>query len=296
MLTAGAIVGIVIATIVFLLFILIIATSVKIVNQSNFYIIERLGSFHKTWEKGLHFLRPFIDRIVKKETYKEKVMNFPEQSIITSDNATVKVDTVCYLEITDGFKYTYGVEDAIKAIENLVATTLRNYLGEKKLDETLVSRQELNERLTATLDLAGNQWGIKVKRVELKNIVPPASIQMAMEKQMQSEREKRAMVTIAEGRRDSAIFQADGEQTAMIKVAEGKKQAQILEAEGKRQATELLLSAKIDERVLTWMAIDKIDVLANGTATKIIIPPNLQSIASIMATAVEIGKPPKTII
>lgn len=233
---------------------------------------------------------PFIERVVKKDTYKEKVFDFPEQSIITADNATVRVDTICYLEIIDPFKFTYGVENALRAIENLVATTLRNFLGEKKLDETLVSRQEVNEKLTAVLDLASNQWGIKVKRVELKNILPPASIRTAMEKQMQSEREKRAMVTIAEGKRDAMVFESEGQKKAMIAVAEGKKQAAILEAAGKKEATQLLLSAKIDSYVLTWMAIDKIDVLANGSATKIIIPPNLQSVASVMATVGEIVK------
>lgn len=288
--TTGAIIGIIIAVLFVIVIVIIFSMSVKIVRQADFYVVERLGTYIKTWEKGLHFLVPFIWKVVRKGTYKEKVFDFPEQSIISSDNATVKVDTVCYLEITDPYKYTYGVESPIKAIENLVATTLRNFLGEKKLDETLTSRQEVNEKLTAVLDLASDRWGIKVKRVELKNIIPPSSIRIAMEKQMQSEREKRAMVTLAEGKRDAMIFEAEGKKRAVITVAEGNKEAAILEATGKKQATELLLSANINSHVLTWMAIDKIDALANGTATKIIIPPNLSSVASIMASVSEISK------
>lgn len=275
---------VVVSIIVIVLLLLIIFTSIKVISQSNFYIVERLGKYKKTLRGGVHFLVPFIDKIVKKESLKEKVIDFPSQLVITKDNVNMAIDTVTYLQILDPERYFYGVENAIKAIENLVATTLRNFLGNKTVNDALTSRQEINYELTKTLDEAANAWGIKVNRVELKEISPPPTIKLAMEKLLQAERDKTARITEAEGYKESMIKKADGESEAMIKIARAKKEAQILEAEGKKEAVQLLLSSNINEKVLTWISLDKIESLANGTATKIIIPPNLTSVASMMAT------------
>lgn len=280
----GIIVGAIFALILIIALLIIVFTSIKVVQQSEFYIVERLGKYRTTLKGGIHMLAPFVDKIVKRESLKEKVIDFPSQRVITKDNVTMTIDTVTYLQILDPHRYFYGVDNAIRAIENLVATTLRNFLGNKTVNDTLTSRQEINTELTKTLDEAANAWGIKVNRVELKEISPPATIQQAMEKLLQAERDKTARITEAEGFKEATIKRADGESEAMIKLAQAKKEAQILEAQGKKESVELLLSSKIDDKVLTWISLDKIDSLANGTATKIIIPPNLNNIAQVMAT------------
>lgn len=282
--TEDIIITAVVCAIVVIFLLIIIFTSIKVVPQANFYIVERLGKYRSTLKGGIHILAPFIDKIVKKESLKEKVIDFPSQRVITKDNVTMTIDTVTYLQILDPHCYYYGVDNAIKAIENLVATTLRNFLGNKTVNDTLTSRQEINAELTKTLDEAANAWGIKVNRVELKEISPPPSVQQAMEKLLQAERDKTARITEAEGYRESMIKKAEGESEAMIKLATAKKQSLILEAQGKKESVQLLMSSNINEKVLTWISLDKVDVLANGNATKIILPPNLTSLASIMST------------
>ncbi|MDE5949856.1 MAG: SPFH/Band 7/PHB domain protein [Malacoplasma sp.] len=274
----------VVFAIILLTLLIILFTSIKIVPQADFYIVERLGRYRATWKAGIHVLAPFVDKVVKRESLKEKVIDFPSQRVITKDNVTMAIDTVTYLQILDPQCYYYGVDNAIKAIENLVATTLRNFLGTKTVNDALTSRQDINMELTKTLDEAANAWGIKVNRVELKEISPPPSIQQAMEKLLQAERDKTARITEAEGYRESLIKRAEGESESMIKLANAKKEAQILEAQGKKESVQLLLSSNINDKVLTWISLDKIDTLANGNATKIILPPNLTSLASLMAT------------
>ncbi|MDE5553152.1 MAG: SPFH/Band 7/PHB domain protein [Malacoplasma sp.] len=274
----------VVCALILIFLLIIIFTSIKIVPQAHFYIVERLGKYKSTLKGGIHILAPFIDKIVKKESLKEKVIDFPSQRVITKDNVTMAIDTVTYLQILDPHCYYYGVDNAIKAIENLVATTLRNFLGNKTVNDALTSRQDINMELTKTLDEAANAWGIKVNRVELKEISPPPSIQQAMEKLLQAERDKTARITEAEGYRESMIKKAEGESEAMVKLANAKKESLILEAQGKKESVQLLMSSNINEKVLTWISLDKIDALANGNATKIILPPNLTSLASLMAT------------
>lgn len=274
----------VVCVLILIFLLIVIFTSIKIVPQAHFYIVERLGKYKSTLKGGIHVLAPFIDKIVKKESLKEKVIDFPSQRVITKDNVTMAIDTVTYLQILDPHCYYYGVDNAIKAIENLVATTLRNFLGNKTVNDALTSRQDINMELTKTLDEAANAWGIKVNRVELKEISPPPSIQQAMEKLLQAERDKTARITEAEGYRESMIKKAEGESEAMVKLANAKKESLILEAQGKKESVQLLLSSNINEKVLTWISLDKIDALANGNATKIILPPNLTSLASLMAT------------
>lgn len=278
-----AIAVLILAGLFLVLTLVLLALSIRIVPQADFWIVERLGKYLKTWKGGLHIKVPMIDYIVFKENLKEKVIDFPSQSVITKDNVTMKVNTVTYLQIMDPKKYHYGVENAISAIENLVATTLRNFLGNITVDETLTSRTKINLELTQLLDEASDSWGVKVNRVELKEIMPPTTILQAMEKLLQAERDKTAMITESEGIRDSQIARATGEARAKILIAEAERDRLVLEAEGKKKYVELLASAQISPQVLQWLSLDKIDALANGNATKIIIPPDLSSVAKIMA-------------
>ena len=278
-----------------LLIVVIVVTNVKIVPQSQAYVIERLGAYLSTWKVGLNITIPFIDRVAKKVSLKEQVVDFPPQPVITKDNVTMQIDSVVYYQITDPKLYTYGVENPISAIENLTATTLRNLIGELELDSTLTSRDTINTKMRSILDEATDPWGIKVNRVELKNIIPPAEIQDAMEKQMKAERERRESILRAEGQKKSAILIAEGEKESAILRAEAKKEAAIREAEGeaeavlkvqeaKAEAIKLLNEAHTSKEVLSLKAMEAFEKVADGKATKIIIPSELQSVANI-ATA-----------
>lgn len=284
---------------------IILVSRIRIIPQSHFYIVERLGKYHRTIQNGLHFIWPFLERISLKENWKEKVYDFPAQDIITKDNANIKVDSVVFLQITDPKLFAYGAEKPIKAIENLSATTLRNLLGDLELDETLTSRDTINLKLTQILDTASDAWGIKVHRVEIKNIIPPKDIQNAMEKQMRAEREKRANILEAEGSKtakileaeafkQSSILEAEGKKQAAILAAEAEKESQILKAAGTKEAIELLNSSNVKREVLVLKSIEQLGTLANGKATKIIIPPNLSNVASTMATVSELFKEEKS--
>ena len=281
--------------IILVLVIIFIFASVKIVPQAKRYVIERLGSYHTTWENGLHFKMPFIDRISNVTTVKEIVKDFAPQPVITKDNVTMQIDTVVYFQITDAKLYTYGVENPISAIENLTATTLRNIIGELELDQTLTSRDIINSKMRSILDEATDPWGIKVNRVEVKNIIPPRDIQETMEKQMRAERERREKILQAEGEKKSSILIAEGEKEAAILRAEAKKETQIKEAEGEAEALlkikqaeaegiKLLKEAKADQAVLLLKSYDSLAKVANGNATKIIIPSDMKGIASFGAS------------
>ena len=278
--------------VILILVIVFICLSVKIVPQAKGYVIERIGSYYKTWSNGLHFMIPFIDRISNKVSLKEIVKDFPPQPVITKDNVTMHIDTVVYFQITDPKLYTYGVEQPLNAIENLTATTLRNIIGELELDQTLTSRDLINGKMCSILDEATNPWGIKVNRVEVKNIIPPRDIQEAMEKQMRAERERREKILQAEGEKKSSILIAEGEKESAILRAEAKKEAQIKVAEGEAEALlklkqaeadgiKLLKDAKADTSVLTLKSYETLAQVANGQSTKIIIPSELQNVASI---------------
>ncbi|MGZ9454040.1 SPFH domain-containing protein [Mycoplasma sp. AC157] len=291
----------VLAIAIIILLIITLIRSIRIIPQSEFAVVERLGKYNKTLKNGINFLLPFVDRIVKRENFKEKVLDFPEQDVITKDNAGIRVDTVVFLEITDPKLFVYGAENSMKAIENLCATTLRNLLGELELDEALISRDTINSQLTLILDEASDSWGIKVHRVEIKNIIPPKEIQSAMEKQMKAEREKRANILEAEGKKASQILLAEGQKAAKILEAEADKQSEILKAEAKKtaevlkaeadqKAIELLNQTNITKNILTLKSIEQLGVLANGQATKIILPPNLGDVAKTMSVASEIFK------
>ena len=273
------------------LVIIIIIPCVKIVPQSKAYVIERLGSYYKTWKNGLQFKIPFIDRISNIVTLKEIVKDFDPQPVITKDNVTMQIDTVVYFQITDPKLYTYGVEQPISAIENLTATTLRNIIGELELDETLTSRDVINTKMRSILDEATDPWGIKVTRVEVKNILPPKDIQEAMEKQMRAERERREKILQAEGEKKSSILIAEGEKESAILRAEADKEARIKRAEGEAEALlkmkqaeadgiKMLKDAKADNAVLRLKSYETLSKLSSGEATKIIIPAELSSIAS----------------
>ena len=304
--------GLLIALIVLILVALAIAVScIKIVPQANAIVVERLGGYLTTWSVGLHFKAPFIDRVAKKVLLKEQVVDFPPQPVITKDNVTMQIDTVVYFQITDPKLYAYGVENPIMAIENLTATTLRNIIGDLELDETLTSRETINTKMRASLDVATDPWGIKVNRVELKNIIPPAAIQDAMEKQMKAERERReailraegekkSTILVAEGHKESAILDAEAEKQAAILKAEAQKEATIREAEGKAEAImkvqqanadgiRFLKEAGADEAVLTMKSLEAFAKAADGKATKIIIPSEIQSIAGLVKSVTEIG-------
>ena len=274
-----------------IILIVLIIANVRIVPQAQSNVVERLGSYHQTWQNGLHIKIPFIDRVANKVSLKEKVQDFAPQSVITKDNVTMHIDTVVYFQITDPKLYTYGVEYPISAIENLTATTLRNIIGELELDETLTSRDLINTKMCEILDSATDPWGIKINRVEVKNIIPPKDIQDAMEKQMRAERERREKILQAEGEKTAAILMAEGEKESAILVAEAKKQAQIKEAEGEAEAIlkiqeatakglELLKNAGVNDAVLKLKSYEALEKVANGNATKIIIPSDIQNLAT----------------
>ncbi len=283
---------------ILVLIVLIAIPSIKVVPQAKSYVIERLGSYYTTWKNGLHFKIPFVDRVANSVTLKEIVKDFAPQPVITKDNVTMQIDTVVYFQITDPKLYTYGVEYPVSAIENLTATTLRNIIGELELDQTLTSRDIINSKMRSILDEATDPWGIKVNRVEVKNILPPRDIQEAMEKQMRAERERREKILQAEGEKKSSILIAEGEKESAILRAEADKEAQIKRAEGEAEAMlkiktaeaegiKLLKDAKADASVLTLKSYEALSNVANGQATKIIVPSELQSIATIGTTIKE---------
>ena len=296
-----------IAIIILVILILaVIVSCIQIVQQSKAYVIERLGAFHSVWGVGMHFKLPFIERVVKKVSLKEQVADFDPQPVITKDNVTMQIDTVIYFQITDPKLYTYGVEYPMSAIENLTATTLRNIIGELELDQSLTSRDTINAKMRSILDEATDPWGIKVNRVELKNILPPREIQNAMEKQMKAERERResilqaegekaSKVLIAEGEKQSTILKADAEKQAAILHAEAERQAAVLRAEGEAEAImkvqtaladsiKLLNNANPNDQVVKLKALESFEKAADGQATKIIVPSEIQSLAGLAAS------------
>ena len=277
--------------ILLVLVVIFVVPCIKIVPQAKSYIVERIGSYYQTWGNGLHFLIPFIDRVAGVVTLKEIVKDFAPQPVITKDNVTMQIDTVVYFQITDAKLYTYGVENPISAIENLTATTLRNLIGELELDQTLTSRDIINTKMRAILDEATDPWGIKVNRVEVKNIIPPRDIQEAMEKQMRAERERREKILQAEGEKKSSVLIAEGEKESAILRAEANKQSKIKMAEGEAEALlklkqaeaegiKLLKEAKADNSVLMLKSYEALSKVAEGSSTKIIIPSNMEGIAS----------------
>ena len=297
------------------LFLLIIvvavaASCVKIVPQARAYVVEFLGAYKTTWQTGLYFKIPFFERVAKNVTLKEQVIDFPPQPVITKDNVTMQIDTVIFFRVTDPKLFTYGVENPIIAIENLTSTTLRNIIGDMELDETLTSRETINSKMVMTLDEATDPWGIKVNRVELKNIMPPAAIQESMEKQMKAERERRESILIAEGEKKSTVLVAEGKKESAILEAEAEKQAAILKAEAEREkmikeaegeaeailkvqranaeGIRMLKEAGADESVLTLKSLEALANMANGNATKIIVPSNIQGIAGLATSLKEI--------
>ena len=298
--------------ILFFIIILIFASNIRFVPQASAYVIERLGAFHSVWSVGPHFKVPFIDRVAKKVNLKERVVDFPPQPVITKDNVTMQIDTVVFFQITDPQMYAYGVDNPIMAIEKLTATTLRNIIGEMELDQTLTSREVINTSMRSALDVATDPWGIKVNRVELKNIIPPEAIRTAMEKQMKAERERREAVTIAEGEKKSSILVAEGKKASAILEAEAEKQAAILraeaekekrirEAEGQAEAIRIVQNANAegiralkeagaDEAVLTIKSLEAFEKAANGQATKIIIPSEIQGMAGLAKSIGEVLK------
>ena len=284
--------------IILILLVVIIFSCVKVVPQANTYVIERIGSYYVTWTNGLHFKLPFIDRIANRVSLKEIVKDFAPQPVITKDNVTMQIDTVVYFQITDAKLYTYGVENPIAAIETLTATTLRNLIGDLELDQTLTSRDLINSKMRSILDEATDPWGIKVNRVEVKNIIPPRDIQEAMEKQMRAERERREKILQAEGEKKSSILIAEGEKESAILRAEAKKESEIRIAEGEAEALlkikeaeakgiELLKSAKADQPVLTLKSLEALEKMADGQSTKIIVPSDLQNVATLGTTIQE---------
>ena len=307
--------GVVFLIVIIVIAVWILASCVRIVPQAYALILERLGAYQATWSTGIHFKVPFIERVARKVNLKEQVVDFPPQPVITKDNVTMQIDTVVFFQITDPKLYTYGVENPIMAIENLSATTLRNIIGDLELDETLTSRETINTKMRASLDEATDPWGIKVNRVELKNIIPPAAIQDAMEKQMKAERERREAILIAEGQKKSTILVAEGKKQSAILDAEAEKQAAILraeaqkermikEAEGQAEAVlkvqnanaegiRMIREAGADEAVLTLKSLEAFARAADGKATKIIIPSDIQGIAGLASSLKEIVTDPK---
>ncbi len=281
---------------VIILFILVVVISnIKIVPQAHAYILERLGGYHSTWSVGLHVKIPFIDRIARKVNLKEQVVDFPPQPVITKDNVTMQIDTVVYFQITDPKLFSYGVERPMMAIENLTATTLRNIIGDMELDATLTSRDIVNTKMRAILDEATDPWGIKINRVELKNIIPPKEIQNAMEKQMKAERERRESILRAEGEKKSSILMAEGEKESAILRAEAKKQSAVIEAEGEAEAILAVQTAVAEgikrineanpsEAYIAMKSLESFEKAADGKATKIIIPSEIQGIAGLAAS------------
>ena len=304
---AGAIIGFLVLILVLLW---IVISCIKIVPQAHAVVVERLGGYLDTWSVGVHFKVPFIDRIAKRVNLKEQVVDFPPQPVITKDNVTMQIDTVVYFQITDPKLFAYGVENPIMAIENLTATTLRNIIGDMELDQTLTSREIINTKMSTTLDIATDPWGIKVNRVELKNIIPPAAIQDAMEKQMKAERERResilraegekkSTILVAEGKKESAILEAEAEKQSAILRAEAQKEKMIREAEGEAAAIlkvqqanadgiRMIREAGADEKVLQIKSLEALEKVAEGESTKIIIPSDLQGVASLATTFKEV--------
>ena len=290
--------------VLFVLAVIILASCVKVVPQAEAYVVERLGAYQATWGVGLRIKLPIIDKIARKVDLKEQVADFAPQPVITKDNVTMKIDTVVFFQITDPKLYTYGVEKPMMAIENLTATTLRNIIGELELDQTLTSRETINTKMRASLDIATDPWGIKVTRVELKNIIPPAAIQDAMEKQMKAEREKRAVILKADGEKQAAITAAEGEKAAAILRADAVKQQRILEAEGEAQAILAVQQANADairllneamptDKVLALRSLEALAKVANGKATKLIIPSDLQNLGGVVPSIKELLTDPK---
>lgn len=304
--------GTILVVILVILALLVLASCIKIVPQAQAVILERLGGYQATWEVGLHFKLPFIDRVAKRVNLKEQVVDFDPQPVITKDNVTMRIDTVVFFQITDPKLFTYGVENPIMAIENLTATTLRNIIGDMELDQTLTSREVINTKMRASLDVATDPWGIKVNRVELKNILPPAQIVDAMEKQMKAERERReailkaegekkSSILVAEGNKQSAILDAEAEKQAAILRAEAEKEKMIREAEGEAEAIlkvqqakaegiRLIKEAAADSAVLTLKSFEALEKVADGQATKIIIPSELQNVAGTLKAMAEVVK------
>ena len=298
------------ALVLLVIVIWVLASCIKIVPQAQAYVVERLGTYQATWSVGLHFKTPFIDKIAKKVVLKEQVVDFAPQPVITKDNVTMRIDTVVFYQITDPKLFAYGVENPIMAIENLTATTLRNIIGDMELDQTLTSREIINTKMSTTLDIATDPWGIKVNRVELKNIIPPAAIQDAMEKQMKAERERResilraegekkSTILVAEGKKESAILEAEAEKQSAILRAEAQKEKMIREAEGEAAAIlkvqqanadgiRMIREAGADEKVLQIKSLEALEKVAEGESTKIIIPSDLQGVASLATTFKEV--------
>ena len=298
--------------ILMIIILVVLVSCVRIVPQANALVVERLGAYLGTWHVGVHFLLPFVDRVAKKVVLKEQVVDFAPQPVITKDNVTMRIDTVVFFQITDPKLFAYGVENPIMAIENLTATTLRNIIGDLELDQTLTSRETINTKMRASLDVATDPWGIKVNRVELKNIIPPAAIQDAMEKQMKAERERReailkaegekkSTILVAEGKKESAILDAEADKQAAILHAEAEKEKRIKEAEGEAEAIvkvqqanadgiRYLKEAGADEAVLRLKSLEAFIAAADGKATKIIIPSEIQGIAGLVKSIAEIGK------
>jgi regulator of protease activity HflC (stomatin/prohibitin superfamily) len=289
-------VGTIALAILVVLILILIVSNIHIVQQSKAYVVERLGAFHSVWGVGLHLKVPFIERVVKKVSLKEQVADFDPQPVITKDNVTMQIDTVIYFQITDPKLYTYGVEYPMSAIENLTATTLRNIIGEMELDQSLTSRDTINAKMRSILDEATDPWGIKVNRVELKNILPPREIQNAMEKQMKAERERRESILQAEGEKASKILVAEGEKQSAILKADAQKQARIMQAEGEAAAIlkvqqamadslKLLNEAAPNDQVIKLKALEALEKVADGKATKLIIPSEIQGLAGLAASA-----------
>ena len=279
----------------------LLVSNIRIVPQARAYVVERLGAYHGTWQVGLHFKIPLIDKISRKVSLKEKVIDFPPQPVITKDNVTMEIDTVVYFQITDPKLYTYGVESPMDAIENLTATTLRNIIGELELDESLTSREHINTKIRMVLDEATDPWGIKINRVEVKNITPPKDIQVAMEKQMRAERERREAILIAEGEKKSQVLIAEGQKEAAILQAEAKKQTAIKEAEGQSEAIlminkatadglKMIKEAGADDAVIRLKSLEAFQKAADGQATKIIIPSEIQGLVGLAASVKELVK------
>ena len=302
--------GLIIWMIIIMIVVWLLVSNIRIVPQAHAYVVERLGGYKETWGVGLHFKVPILDRVAKRVSLKEQVVDFEPQAVITKDNVTMQIDTVVFYQITDPKKYAYGVESPIAAIENLTATTLRNIIGDLELDETLTSRETINTKMRASLDVATDPWGIKVNRVELKNIIPPAAIQEAMEKQMKAERERReailraegekkSTILVAEGHKESAILDAEAEKQAAILRAEAQKEKMIKEAEGQAEAVlkvqkanaegiRMIREAGADQAVLTLKSLEAFAKAADGKATKIIIPSEIQGVAGLASSLKEI--------
>ena len=301
--------------IVLIIILAILASCIKIVPQAQALVVERLGAYLGTWSVGVHIKMPILDRVAKRVNLKEQVADFPPQPVITKDNVTMRIDTVVFFQITDPKLYAYGVENPLMAIENLTATTLRNIIGDLELDQTLTSRETINAKMRESLDIATDPWGIKVNRVELKNIMPPAAIQDAMEKQMKAERERResilraegekkSTILVAEGKKESAILDAEAEKQAAILHAEAEKEKRIREAEGQAEAIlkvqqanadgiRMIREAGADQAVLTIKSLEALKAVADGKATKIIIPSDIQGLAGLVSSITEIPKDPK---